>query len=282
MNFIKKNMVWIILGSVMLCVTGGLVFMIIKSGGESKVQLDKLDEVRARIIGVRNYEYKLNPENVQQAKENAEVAQKALAELAESLNTRYPKPEIEDSPTPIMMRTKMESEFKRLHVYLTQKGITCGIKYFGLQEFMDTEELVNEEKIPHILQQFIIIDHIINVVQKSKISELAGFTRLTDLKLEKQADLFDYCTYEIKVVGDSSAVREFVNSIYNSEAFFLIRDMQIEPKAGETESRIGAGSSDGETGGSLQDDKYKRVIFRSLTKIEMTLTLDYIVFSEVK
>ena len=171
--------------------------------------------------------------------------------------------------------THLRTEGTKLWNRLTSGRIKVSesVKNFGLPS---PDNVLDDNMTDIVYMNLQIIDELTILLSDTSLTELTSLTpnipyeddkKEKPILYNKKGD-YNYVTYTISGSGDYEQIRRFVNKLSNSKRFlFLLRNMTLEPE----ERGFGPPSE-----WKPQMSKDERVMYKTMTQIKFTLTVDYV------
>ena len=252
MNFLKKNIVFVGMLGVFILLLIGCFYMLNRKIEESKsirVELDQKTEERVALWAKKPFPSEKNVEliqkNVKSIKELTDEALKILKQSSLSF----------ESLRGTQCATELNKAARRMGERLNAGGIKIPTLYkFGFDRYLVAKaKPPEEEDTPMLQKQASVIEELVNLLAKSKISELVSIRRTefeeerkmkppiynpqTDPLISSNGEFryVDVAAYPYKVMpfeivfkGDTDALRTFLNELSCSKLVFIPRIMTID------------------------------------------------------
>lgn len=299
MDFIKRNMFLVILGSVVIIGTAVLMVMIFESLAGFKERKKRVEEISRDEEKFKNRSYKLDKGNFDIAENNRKLVQGALDDLQEELRETYTMIDFSNHDmTPVKFKESLRNRTEVMHqvLQISQINVPGNMRNFGFDNFLQPAVIPSHEQIAAVTKQLQIYDEIVDILSRSNVKDVKVWAFKGDnwnpaplVHQVHNENLYQYYRYEMSVTASVPDLQVLLKNFNDSSFCFVIRWMSVgtaDDSVGKIAGAAGSAAptvpvaTDGGNSQIVESPKSSRVIFTDFAPVTMSIAIDYIEFLE--
>ncbi len=227
MNFFKQNKDISVGLVIALLVSGWLFWQALSVSGDQEDIVITLQDEKDQIEELQEKEFVVSEENAEVVKKNVAQLTANVDELKAALK-KY-NLVVPESMEVVPYTTKRDDDLEAMKKELASKGITVNSKFVELSlKDMKENTQPSAEDIKKGLYRLAILKEVISqlpepsvdVLHSSVINSIEYFKWDPNLFVDSASGDVRYIPFEIQVVGDEKAVRQFTNGVCANESLF--------------------------------------------------------------
>lgn len=250
MEFIRRNIGFLLLWLISLLLAGGLAFLWFRSYDTAATFEGKVKGQKDFMAQVKRMPYGLNQPNVEVAGQNRVLAEAVYKDFQRLLVMRYGVP-TEKNITGLDCVRQVKESCRTMQQALLDKGIVApaDLKWFSFDSVATSSTLPTADEVPLILKQLRIVEEVMRLVTQSSLTDLRRVSRTTGLQPIAKAQYSMTC-FELSVSGSYRAIERFVNQVQReSKGIFIVRTTEISTGDQAASGQIASLSSMAPTAG---------------------------------
>ena len=228
MNFFKQNKDITVGLVVTLLASGWLFWQVLSNSGVQDDIIMSLEDEKQQIEELQEKEFVVSSDNSKVVKDNIKQLTANVDDLKTSL--RKYNLTIDETMTIAAYTDMRDNSLAAMKKALKDKGIAVNSKFaeLSLKDLKEDTQPTAEERIKG-LYRLAILKEVINqlpepsgdiLTEGAAINSIEYFKWNKDLFVDSSNGDVRYIPFEIQIVGDEKAVRQFTNGVCSNEALF--------------------------------------------------------------
>ena len=248
MDFVKHNLIFVILLGVCVVLLGVMGFFCGSAHSKLQAQMEKANKTQQYFDKVRKKNIKLDPENITTAqniaKQAAERRDEFISDLREHFHMTFDVPEI---PLVALKKVKDEVATQRNMLLDNDVELTSTTEKLSLDEFVDSTQAPKKDDVPKMFRKLELVKTIVQLIIDSKDAKSAEPMVFEDINFLKGLDYQTEGNYtitpiEIKIKTSNKEGQALMNALVNCPGkLFFVRNVTVESPPSVTQVATSVG-----------------------------------------
>ena len=248
MDFVKHNLIFVILLAVCVVALGVMGFFCGSAHSKLQAEMEKADKTQQYFEKIRKKNIKLDPENIKTSKNIAKQAEERRDEFISGLREHFHLTfESPDIPLVALKKVKDEVAAQRNMLLDNDIELTSVTEKLSFDEYVDSTQAPKKDDIPKMFRKLELVKSIVQMIIASKDAKGTEPMVFEDIKFLKNMDFQTEGNYtitpmEIKIKTSNKEGQTLMNALVNCpDKLFFVRNVTVESPPSVTQVATSAG-----------------------------------------